>query len=303
MRVNALDRLIGHFDPSRALKRVAARTLLQRAYEAASPRDPWRPRRGGASAQADHMADASKLRTKARFLVQNVPYIAASMDALVDNVVGTGIVPRFSGASEKKLNELWARWVSECDADGRLDFYGIEAAAYRAMEQDGEVLVRLRPRRLSDGLAVPLQLQLLEIDWLDSTRNSMLGGSADVAAGNVVIEGIEYDALGRVAAYWLWDQHPWRRHGVAQHAQFQQARAGRKHHSPFRSEAAGARPRHHAPGASDRARPRPAAVRRLGDLAQESGNAFGCRCQRRGGRVDEPDQRQPCGSGRRSQDG
>jgi lambda family phage portal protein len=208
MRVNALDRLIGHFDPSRALKRVAARTLLQRAYEAASPRDPWRPRRGGASAQADHMADASKLRTKARFLVQNVPYIAASMDALVDNVVGTGIVPRFSGAPEKKLNELWVRWVSECDADGRLDFYGIEAAAYRAMEQDGEVLVRLRPRRLSDGLAVPLQLQLLEIDWLDSTRNSMLGGSADVAAGNVVIEGIEYDALGRVAAYWLWDQHP-----------------------------------------------------------------------------------------------
>jgi hypothetical protein len=48
------------------------------------------------------------------------------------------------------------------------------------MEQDGEVLVRLRPRRLDDGLPVPLQLQLLEIDWLDSTRNSLLGGSPDV---------------------------------------------------------------------------------------------------------------------------
>jgi lambda family phage portal protein len=208
VRVNALDRLIGAFDPARALRRVAARTLLQRAYEAASPRDPWRPRRGTASAQADHMADASKLRTKARFLVQNVPYVASSLEALVDNVVGTGIVPRFTGPYAKKLNGLYANWSKECDADGRLDFYGMEGAGYRAMEQDGEVLVRLRPRRISDGFTVPLQLQLLEIDWLDSTRNSLLGGSQDVPTGNVVIEGIEYDSLGRVAAYWLWDQHP-----------------------------------------------------------------------------------------------
>jgi lambda family phage portal protein len=82
----------------------------------------------------------------------------------------------------------------------------MEAAAYRAMEQDGEVLVRLRPRRMEDGLPVPLQLQLLEIDWLDSTKTVMQG--AGLAPGNVVIEGIEYDIIGRVAAYWLWDQHP-----------------------------------------------------------------------------------------------
>jgi len=207
-RVNALDRLIGVFDPSRALKRVVDRTRLQRAYEAASPRDTWRPRRGGASAQADHLADATILRTKARALVQNVPYIATSMDALVANVIGTGITPRFTGDQADKLNKLWAQWVDVCDADGRLDFYGMEAAAYRAMEQDGEVLVRLRPRRPADGLPVPLQLQLLEIDWLDSTRNSLLGGNAGVPEGNVVVEGIEYDPLGRVAAYWLWDQHP-----------------------------------------------------------------------------------------------
>jgi lambda family phage portal protein len=206
--VNVLDRLIGIFDPSRALKRVADRTRLARAYEAASPRDSWRPRRGGASAQADHLADASILRTKARALVQNVPYIATSMDALVANVIGTGITPRFTGNQAETLNKLFAQWSDVCDADGRLDFYGLEAAAYRAMEQDGEVLVRLRPRRPDDGLPVPLQLQLLEIDWLDSTRNSLLGGNNGVPAGNVVIEGIEYDPLGRVAAYWLWDQHP-----------------------------------------------------------------------------------------------
>lgn len=209
MAVNVLDRLIGLISPSSGLRRVIDRTRLQRAYEAASPRDSWRPRRGGASAQADHFADATTLRIKARALVQNVPYIAASMDALVANVIGTGIVPRFTGDQADKLNKLWTQWVSVCDADGRLDFYGMQAVAYRAMEQDGEVLVRLRPRRADDGLPVPLQLQLLEIDWLDSTRNSLLGGgSADLPANNIIIEGIEYDPLGRVAAYWLWDQHP-----------------------------------------------------------------------------------------------
>lgn len=208
MAANALDRFIGYFDPSSALRRVIDRNRLQRAYEAASPRDTWRPRRGGASAQADHIADATMLRIKARSLVQNVPYIAASMDALVVNVIGTGITPRFTGDQADKLNKLWAQWSEVCDADGRLDFYGMESAAYRAMEQDGEVLLRLRSRRPDDGLPVPLQLQLLEIDWLDSTRNSLLGGNNGVPDGNVVIEGIEYDALGRVAAYWLWDQHP-----------------------------------------------------------------------------------------------
>lgn len=212
MAVNPIDRLIGFFDPSRGLKRVVDRTrlaLATRAYEAASPRDTWRPRRAGASAQADHMADAATLRTKARALVQNVPYIAASLDALVANVIGTGIVPRFTGAQAEALNSLFTRWSKVCDADNRLDFFGLQGVAYRAMEQDGEVLVRLRPRRPQDNLPVPLQLQLLEIDWLDSSRNTGNTGSpAGVPQGNVIVEGIEYDPMGKVAAYWLWDQHP-----------------------------------------------------------------------------------------------
>jgi lambda family phage portal protein len=205
---NAVDRLVGFFNPGAGLRRVIARQLLQRAYEAASPRDTWRPRRAGASPQADHFADANILRAKARALVQNVPYIAASMDALVANVVGTGIVPRFTGDQAKKLQDIFAQWAPVCDADGQLDFFGMQAAAYRAMEQDGEVLIRLRPRRLDDGLPVPLQLQLLEIDWLDHTKNTPTAGGGGAAAGNMIIEGIEYDQLGRVFGYWIWDRHP-----------------------------------------------------------------------------------------------
>lgn len=200
--MNGLDRLIAWISPRAGLYRHFARERLARAYEAASPRDKWKPRRSGASPAADHMADAATIRSKAHALVQNVPYVRAGLDALVAHTVGSGIVPRsLAVAQADVLDTLWVRWITECDADARLNMYGLQAAAYRAMEQDGEVLIRLRARRPSDNLAVPLQLQMLEIDWLDSTRTGASGG-------NAIVNGIEYDALGRAVAYYLWDQHP-----------------------------------------------------------------------------------------------
>lgn len=198
---NILDRIVGWVSPHAGISRHFARRQLERAYEAASPRDSWRPRRAGASANADHQADARTLRVKARALVQNVPYISAALKGLATATVGTGIIPRATGIDKDVINKLFKEWSKVCDADGRFDYYGLMRAAYFAMEQDGEVLVRLRTRRPTDGLPVPLQLQLLEIDWLDSARSGTLNG-------NTIINGIEYDMLGAVAAYYLWDRHP-----------------------------------------------------------------------------------------------
>jgi lambda family phage portal protein len=196
-----VDRVIGWLSPQAGLNRFFARERLERAYEAASPRDPWKPRRAGASANADHFMDARTIRAKVRALEQNVPYVVAGLEGLVSSTVGTGIMPRATGKDAVRLNELYAKWMPQCDADGQLDFHGLVALAYRTMERDGEVLIRLRPRRISDGIAVPLQLQVLEIDWLDSYKTGMVDG-------NQVINGIEYDALGSRIAYWLYDQHP-----------------------------------------------------------------------------------------------
>jgi lambda family phage portal protein len=198
---NILDRLVGIFNPDAGLRRLRSRTLLQRAYEGASQRDGWKPRRPGASANTDHQMDAKALRVRARALVQNSPYISRGIGSLVANTIGTGITPRSLSTAAPAIDALWNEWVRVADADGRLDLYGLQAAAYRAMEQDGEVLIRLRSRRNEDGLPVPLQLQLLEIDWLDGSRNGTVGP-------NTIVNGIEYDPLGRIANYWLYDQHP-----------------------------------------------------------------------------------------------
>lgn len=202
VRLTYLDRLVGWFDPRRGYQRFTSRVLLQRAYDAASPGDRWRPRRTTASANADHQADAGTIRGKARMLSQNVPYIAAGLEALTCNTIGTGITTFSTAPDAERRNAIWAEWCKVCDADGRLDWPGMQAAASRAMDLDGEVLLRLRPRQRSDGLPVPLQLQLLEIDWLDGSRSTGAVGT------NQIINGIEYDVFGRVAAYWLWDQHP-----------------------------------------------------------------------------------------------
>ena len=196
-----IDRFVGYINPNAGLRRLRAREMLTRAYEGASQKDGWRPRRGGASANADHLADGASLRTRARALVQNVPYIARGLESLVSNTIGTGITPRSLSTNATAVDKLWNEWAKVCDADGRLDLYGLQANAYRAMEQDGEVLIRLRARRPEDGLPVPLQIQVLEIDWLDSSKMGHNGP-------NTILNGIEYDPLGKIVFYWLWDQHP-----------------------------------------------------------------------------------------------
>jgi lambda family phage portal protein len=198
---NFIDRIIGAFNPVAGVRRHMAREVLGRAYEAASKKDGWKPRRPGASANTDHQMDAATIRIRARALVQNVPYIARGLGSLTANVIGTGFTPRSLAKNAETIDQLWDDWTKVADADGRLDLYGIQAAAHRAMEQDGECLIRLRQRRPEDRLPVPLQIQLLEIDWLDSSKNGKVGG-------NIITNGIEYDSLGAVVAYWLFDQHP-----------------------------------------------------------------------------------------------
>lgn len=195
-----LDRTIGWVSPRAGLRRASAREMLGRAYEGASRADGWRPRRAGASARADHLADARELRHRGRALVSNVPYIAQAVNVMVSCTVGTGIVPRWVNDTDGMVAKRWKSWGVLADYDGLLDIYGLQGKAWGTMKVDGEVLARLRERRVGPTV-VPLQIQLLEIDWLDVERNEVRGDSE-------VIAGIEYNARGERAAYWLFDRHP-----------------------------------------------------------------------------------------------
>jgi lambda family phage portal protein len=99
-------------------------------------------------------------------------------------------------------DRLWSAFSSSADADGLTDFAGLQALIVRSLVESGEVLVRLRERRAEDGLPAPLQLQVLEADHLDSSKTE------EQRDGGFVVQGIEFDRLGRRRAYWLYPTHP-----------------------------------------------------------------------------------------------
>lgn len=207
--MNWLDRVIGAVSPGSGLKRVRQRQalrLLQRSYEGAKAgrrTDGWFT--AGTGANAEIGPASSRLRERSRDLVRNNPYATKAVNALVSNIVGTGIVPRARSkklAAAKQADQLWLQFAASCDADGLTDFGGLQALIVRSLVESGEVIVRFRDRRLEDGLPVSFQLQVLEPDHLDSAKTEELSN------GGYILQGIEFDALGRRRAYWLFPSHP-----------------------------------------------------------------------------------------------
>ncbi len=203
------DRLVAVVAPELAARRHAARLaglVAQRGYEAAARgrgTDGWRAL--GGNADAEIAASGAVLRERMRDLVRNDPLAAKAVQVLVSNIVGTGIRPRAAGAdpaANKAADEVWRQWSRLADADGHTDFHGLTQLAVREMIEGGEVFARRFRRPLSDRLPLPLQIQLLEADHLDSTRFDQRPD------GSRIVQGIEYDSLGRRRAYWLYPDHP-----------------------------------------------------------------------------------------------
>lgn len=148
------------------------------------------------------------LRNRARDLARNDWIGAAIGRVLTTNLIGTGIIPRSkvrAARQKQRFAEIWADFVAHADADGVLDFYGLQALAVDSMITSGEAFIRLRPRRLTDGLRVPLQLQLIESDQVALFDADAWAG---LPSGHRIRSGIELDALGHRTAYWCYRVHP-----------------------------------------------------------------------------------------------
>jgi lambda family phage portal protein len=145
------------------------------------------------------------LRSRSRAAVRNDPYAFNTIDKRVSNLIGTGINPRPRTEDpelRKLLQELWVDWVEEADADGLTDFYGQQALIARTVETAGECFVRLRPRSLDEGLAVPIQLQILAPEFVPHDKFEMTSN------GNSIRAGIEFEPSGKRVAYWMYRSHP-----------------------------------------------------------------------------------------------
>lgn len=211
-----LDSIIGIVSPDLAQKRLKSRLQQHtqaRLYEGATlgrRADGWRPLDAGPK---EGMQGLKLLRDRSRDFSRNNGYAKKAVGAICSNTVGTGIVLQFRAEGAKrrvdKANEVWKRWFHsvDCDFEGIHTGPALQNLMLRTVVEAGEVF--LRKRQLSSDYyketgKFPLQLQLLEPEFLDESKDTLI-----VKPGqNQIISGIEFDGEGRRVAYHIYTHHP-----------------------------------------------------------------------------------------------
>lgn len=205
-RATLLDRAIGYLSPQWLLQRERHRAAVQalaQYYEGGGysrRTEGWS--RPGSDPNGPGTVSLANLRNQARHLVRNNGYAENALQVIQDDVVGWGILP----TAQHDGFDAWSN-STDCDASGQSDLPGITQQVMRTVVEAGECLVRRRWRRMSDGLSLPLQLELLEPDFIDTSQHRRLTTADGRPAGRIV-RGIEFDLLGRRTAYWLYREHP-----------------------------------------------------------------------------------------------
>ncbi|MFP4560991.1 MAG: phage portal protein [Thiohalorhabdus sp.] len=214
--MNAIERAIQSVAPGWAARRAKARVQslayneYARHFEGAAKTDRtsggWT--RTGSGPASMTRGQLSTLRQRSRYLTNNNPWATRGVDWLEGQIVGPGIIPVIEARTDRATQNLRALWADHMettavDADGLNDIYGLQALAAREVIEAGDVLIRRRGRRSSDGLPLPFQLQVLEGDHLDTSMDGIYRDN-----GNLVIQGVEFNRIGRRVAYWLFPNHP-----------------------------------------------------------------------------------------------
>lgn len=183
----------------------------KRGYHVASQtgRLNYGQRTVGIGPNAVTYADLPTLRARSRSLSRNSGYGRKAIDVLANALVGDGIRPQVHTGSEaldRRVEALWAEWGADADADGRCDVYGLQRLAVESWLESGEVLLRRRPRRIDAPLAVPLQVQALESDFL--VNSDAYVSSPRTSATETVNQGVILNRRGQRVGYIIYKAHP-----------------------------------------------------------------------------------------------
>jgi lambda family phage portal protein len=173
--------------------------------------------RPATSASAEIQFGLLPLRNAARDLVRNNPHANRAMRVLRSHVAGEGMRPRaifddrIEAEEAKRLKAVardqWSRFVENCDVEGRLDFFGQQRLGMGAVVESGEYL-RIWFMIREKGTWF-WRCRILEGDYLDHQRNEVLPN------GGRIVQGVEFDRIGRRVAYWLHKTDPGDRFGVS----------------------------------------------------------------------------------------
>lgn len=205
--MNWIDKAVGYLSPSRGLKRVRARAAMGilAGYEGAKTgrrTEGWVTAGGDANSEIN--GSGARLRDRVRDLNRNNCHMRRMLRITQNNIVGTGIVPR-ADTGDKDLNTridaAFKQWSTQCDANGQLDFHGLIGLIVRTERMSGETVVRFLTNP-GEGI-IPLRLQVLEPDYIDSSKQYFADRD-----GNYTILGVQFNKNGGRSGYWLYNRHP-----------------------------------------------------------------------------------------------
>lgn len=149
------------------------------------------------------------IRNRSRDAVRNDWTGESANQKWVTALIGTGISPRMKrmapGNRRDLINMWWEEWAGASDADGVLNFYAQQALVARAWLESGEVFARRRVRAAGGDMRVPMQVQLIEAEFVPLLDADNWPG---MPTGNVIRQGIELDRRGQRVAYWMHREHP-----------------------------------------------------------------------------------------------
>jgi len=169
--------------------------------------------RGMSSARG--VTTGATLRSWARYLDENHDLAIGIIDALVNNIIGTGIVlepmvTMKNGDLHERVNDdlrrLWAEFWNRPEVTREFPGHEVERMLCRSWLRDGEVLthhVMGTSSYITHPTDIPYSLELLEADYLpfDMIQNT----NVDAAK---IVHGVEKNEWGKPVAYHLYYNHP-----------------------------------------------------------------------------------------------
>jgi lambda family phage portal protein len=200
-----LERAISAVSPSWALRRAQSRSDLEvipqinaiyRSSAAGRTDTQWSTTLGYTG--ANHPLNRyrlTRLRDRARDLERNNAIASGMLDRAVENVVGHGFRLQATTGDEKfntRAEELWGNWTQNADICGTRTWTELQRLIVRSFLRDGDVGCALVSRG-SD-----CKLQPVPGDQIDT-----MNGGYDL--GNRVLDGIQFNAVGRPIAFYLLD--------------------------------------------------------------------------------------------------
>lgn len=191
------------------MQTLPANTVVRAKYDAAGTgrrMRAWNPPSTGPNKSVQGI---QTIRNRSRDARRNDWSGESGIQKWTTNLIGIGIVPRFKRIKDKErkqaIMDLWNDFVAASDADGVLNAYGQQTLATTAWLTDGEVFIRRRDRRPDGLLPVPMQVQIIEAEFVPMLDADTWPG---MIQGNRIRSGIELTRSGQRVAYWMYREHP-----------------------------------------------------------------------------------------------